>query len=609
MRGTVEIYSDGDLVYESNNLLVDGAGEAIADIMTVSPSLSGIATASSILDASNYTIQAISFGKGEKAYEKNAHAAFYLDNKYVFLGSLGVTPAIVTHEEFPDITLSSYSPFSSELPAAPTPLDSQLENSSDVSAWGEPDAVDISGYVRGNGQNLNMIPLDYGSSILSAIPLFQITQGGPPASILGCYPDGSSLGGTEFYIFSSLGDLGINRANSVTPLSGVYNSIVNEASSMDVSGFVGKVYDAKNKVGVASNPNILKYTENFADDPGITFNSDLTGEFWQFGGDRWGSTSSVLETNPFGGASSIQLSATDDLSELDYWPIMNTIQAASLSSTHNLTFSCYVKQPTGEPQGVTRFGVNVYNYTESESTTCWFNFSGTAHGYAANGTPVFKGQAAGTGNYVGHKIEDAGNGWWRITESVSGVGDDADWTNADVMRVYCYLSDAEGAAANAFTNVAGSALWISGPQLEQHPISYNLSATPYQSVAGASPTVAEQQGEGCLHVSGGIDPDNLRTIEYSILVGSGDLGAANLYGGIYNMGLWTIDMEKSLKAGNTPPFSFHPISNPRKYKLFAKKGFTRNLCHIEDNLGLAAHLRNGITNYKDLTITWKIDFL
>ena len=67
MRGEVEIWDGDKLLHKESNLLVNGAGELLADIMTVSPSLSGIAdhATSSILDSSNYTIQAISFGKDE----------------------------------------------------------------------------------------------------------------------------------------------------------------------------------------------------------------------------------------------------------------------------------------------------------------------------------------------------------------------------------------------------------------------------------------------------------------------------------------------------------------------------------------------------------------
>lgn len=76
MRGVVEIWRGDELILEEPNMLVDGAGELLADIMSVTPSLSGIEdhATSSILDASNYRINAISFGTGKDAFRSNAHA-------------------------------------------------------------------------------------------------------------------------------------------------------------------------------------------------------------------------------------------------------------------------------------------------------------------------------------------------------------------------------------------------------------------------------------------------------------------------------------------------------------------------------------------------------
>ena len=69
------------------------------------------------------------------------------------------------------------------------------------------------------------------------------------------------------------------------------------------------------------------------------------------------------------------------------------------------------------------------------------------------------------------------------------------------------------------------------------------------------------------------------------------------------MGLYTIDMDESLRVGNTPPYSFNPLHNPRKYKLFATKHLTKNLGYIEDVTTSA-----GALNYSDLTIKWRIHF-
>jgi hypothetical protein len=57
-------------------------------------------------------------------------------------------------------------------------------------------------------------------------------------------------------------------------------------------------------------------------------------------------------------------------------------------------------------------------------------------------------------------------------------------------------------------------------------------------------------------------------------------------------------MKESLLNGNTPPFAFSVLNNPRKYRLFCRKGVSKDLTYIED-----------ITAYEDLTIKWRLHFL
>ena len=57
---------------------------------------------------------------------------------------------------------------------------------------------------------------------------------------------------------------------------------------------------------------------------------------------------------------------------------------------------------------------------------------------------------------------------------------------------------------------------------------------------------------------------------------------ANLYGGIYNIGLWSIDNINTIKGGAVPPYEFNHLDNPRKYKLFSRKTFNVNLTDIID---------------------------
>jgi hypothetical protein len=66
---------------------------------------------------------------------------------------------------------------------------------------------------------------------------------------------------------------------------------------------------------------------------------------------------------------------------------------------------------------------------------------------------------------------------------------------------------------------------------------------------------------------------------------AGDAGALLLYGGVYHLGLWCLDIKAMLAAGHTPPFSFNALNNIRKYRLFAKKTFNKDLLYINDSLG------------------------
>ena len=55
-------------------MIVQGFGEVLTDVMTVNPALAGLPSASSILDTSNYTFQAVTFGKDADGFIRHSHA-------------------------------------------------------------------------------------------------------------------------------------------------------------------------------------------------------------------------------------------------------------------------------------------------------------------------------------------------------------------------------------------------------------------------------------------------------------------------------------------------------------------------------------------------------
>ena len=379
MRGVVEIWEGDKLLLEEPNMLVDGAGELIADIMTTSPSLSAIEDhgTSSILDASNYRMAAISFGTGSYYFNNggrgyNKRKEQVITGNYVppfksGLGSIGVFTRIpdditFTYNYNPDFTNVLEGSYNQEdvakiheLPTAPNPTLKTLEantNTSAVITVGGRLDVALSSVFPGNGQHCNFMTSAIASAMMEGTPFAAATSSiYTAASLLGAFQEGSSTN------YAGQGGVFYNNGLATLPQ---YGSVFNEASSMDVSGFV----------------------------------------------------TTVMSSVP----------------------------------------------------------------------------------------------------------------------------------------------DAQYEMSSTFSGLCLSA-----------PVEETNKGFPF--------------------------------VEYSLLIGSGDLQSVNLYGGIYHMGLWTIDMNESLRNGNTPPFAFSVLNNPRKYRLFCRKGLSKNLCYISDN-----------REHVNLTLKWRIYF-
>jgi len=286
IKGKIELYTDfgsknQKLVLEDNNLIVDGGGEIIVDMLTTTPSLSGVASASSILDTSNYTIQAMSFGKDKEGYKHHAHTDTwsgidYLIGKDVDYGtSAKLSPfsgamVFVSSNTNPPGGVSSYFPSGAHyniLPSPPTPLDIKLETESNtifseldyVSAiYGLPNintkyglttlegmpnssksAFQLAGAL---GHNANVLLTDDGEIVTSfASSVWYL------GLLVGAYPKGFEHGGTKGGIFNNVSQL----LGDDPVASSVYIGTFNSASSMDLSGYLGKVFNPYGNVGSA----------------------------------------------------------------------------------------------------------------------------------------------------------------------------------------------------------------------------------------------------------------------------------------------------------------------------------------------------------------------
>lgn len=285
MRGEIEIIVGDKTVYKDSNMVVDSAGSLLADIMTAPRAYADIASLSSILDTSNYTIQAISFGKGKDGYSENAHK-IVLEKTQKLLNKIDVN--IVSIKEESDVNDSITSSIlwgTSSFPEAPSPSLSKLNPYNNFPT--EDFVFDPTGTLSSVintfnnftdiGQNLNLIPSSINRNIPSIIDFVnnsKINNGlsvsayysgflGPLYTLIGttygCWPEGQSQGGTPFYVFSSIEDnnfsiTDIVLQNGLDFSSGVYDAssgyfaqsgtlygYFNEASSMDYSGYVNMI--------------------------------------------------------------------------------------------------------------------------------------------------------------------------------------------------------------------------------------------------------------------------------------------------------------------------------------------------------------------------------
>jgi hypothetical protein len=137
----------------------------------------------------------------------------------------------------------------------------------------------------------------------------------------------------------------------------------------------------------------------------------------------------------------------------------------------------------------------------------------------------------------------------------------------------------------------------------------NVAASTHETYSAAN-----NYSQGCLRVPTNNPVLGGRQVSVKILVTSGDAGSLLLYGGIYHLGLWCLDIKQMLKEGNYPPYSFNALNNKRRYKLFAKKTFNKDLLAYSNETfstfnTFKDRFENGVyINGVGTIITWEITF-
>lgn len=246
MKGIVEIYlvsdESSELIAREDNLIVDGAGKTIVDALTTFEGVSGIPSASSILDVSNYTIQAISFGAASGTYTKNLHSTQYPQ----LVSGLNSERYMVLQ----DGVSSSFFNGSLDLPKTPSPFDTKLELRASPSGQWNNISIQLpyttsAGYViedMGHHLNIASIPDLYNQFGVSA----------PVAVLLGSFaPSNTAVPGSAI-LLSSIDQLDGSIPSSVVSFSflsstACYNSrTLNGVPIIDSNGFVRMISSSAN---------------------------------------------------------------------------------------------------------------------------------------------------------------------------------------------------------------------------------------------------------------------------------------------------------------------------------------------------------------------------
>ena len=350
MRGKVEVFAihaDGSesLVAQGDNLVVNGAGESIVDMLTTPSSVLGIAPR--VMDTSNWRFGALSFGPAKGSFSGNAYF-FPQDQIYMKEDDLcnGVSASvsslinqISTDHKLrvlwvsstigaPTAQWGSYTP-PYRLPSYPDPLDRKLEDAETSYSIVSGDGT------RSYGQFENRIhfhPTDASSYFQGAYPWYSGEDGG-------LAEDSSAM-----LISSYEGDFQANTSANMI-VFGTGRSIYNQKSAMDYRGFIttqynaprmdninsytGRVYvsgstenDLSGAVSQCSQPTVTVFTRVYKDD---AWSMNLYGGLHQIG--LWNmdtptallsAEAPLLEGNPVAGDDPKFINTTTGITKQEY---------------------------------------------------------------------------------------------------------------------------------------------------------------------------------------------------------------------------------------------------------------------------------------------------
>lgn len=257
-------------------MFTQGFAELLTDILTVNPAIRSIPSASSILDTSNYTFNAVTFGKDDNGFLYHAHVTSSINESWwpfypapVPPELTGIWPLIVNGGNILAIRGNSTSPSSyhssathallssiyNSIPNYPSIYDNRLERGNALSEM----QYRISGV---NSSVFNITPGDPSLIVSSNVGhyinavVFNNILYSSLWNVIGGYPPSGQV--SKYLLFDNSGSFVLSGN-----LSGVFNS----KQIVDKLGFI-KINEAINVTSVSSGPYITSGS-NFNSNPAV----------------------------------------------------------------------------------------------------------------------------------------------------------------------------------------------------------------------------------------------------------------------------------------------------------------------------------------------------
>lgn len=643
-------------------MLVDGAGELIVDILTANRSLSGIPSASAILDTSNYTFQAISYGKDADGFRQHAHSVLNTVNeilpskKSVILFG-GTTSSAIwknTTWEMSSTNFSSISP--TGVPDARNnhamSFDSTRGRVVLFGGWSSSgsllgDTWELSGNINSN----IWTKLSTGGPSPREKPGMAFFSGGPYTLLFGGQVSRTS---TRFVDFSNEtwkwnGASWTKLFPNTTPTYRAGHAMVfDEARNKIVMfggynyGYLGDTWEWDGSdwsLVATTGPGARAYHTMVYDSVnqvtllyGGIYAAGNKADVWKWNGTTW---TNITPTDPggplyryghsmayfkdrnvsivFGGLDQ-NLRSSNELWEFHntaspFWYLRSTSGLSGLYQAAMVYYDNKTTTPVMTPNdGVIKVlsydAVSVSSYHTSSTASA---LQDTYKLLPQSPTPLDKRlELKSTLPNYSTGVPDVG----QCLNSIINTS-----LSANGHLIGCFPSSGTTYYWMVSSTFNPSANVIFSGSLSSFYNTYSLmDYSGFLTFAQGDVAYHNALYTGVDYTKGAIRPcsstlsfPNKITVIWKL--GNGDAGALLLFGGLYHIGLWSLDLKEMLKQGYYPPYSFNALNNIRKYKLFAKKTFNKDLLYLNDSGGLSAFKtlfdKTGAAP-QDIVVTWEI---